>query len=61
MSSKSQIVNLAANDLDPAELARRRSQRRRSIAIALALVLFCVLFYVLTLVRMGPALFERAL
>jgi hypothetical protein len=36
--------------------ARRRG---RSIALAVALLLFAVTFYVLTLVKMGPALFDR--
>jgi hypothetical protein len=41
--------------------ARKRAQRRRSIALALALAGFAVIFYVLTIAKMGPALFERAL
>ncbi|MGV3652530.1 MAG: hypothetical protein ACO1OK_14000 [Devosia sp.] len=44
--------------LTPAEQAARR---RRSIALALALVGMVVLFYVLTIAKMGPALFDRAL
>lgn len=39
-------------------LARRR---RRSIALALALGAAVVLFYLLTIVKMGPAIFDRAL
>ena len=42
-----------------AELAARR--RRRSIALALALGGLAIIFYVLTIVKMGPALFDRAL
>ncbi len=41
--------------------ARARVRRRRSIALALALALFAVIFYALTIVKMGPALFDRAL
>jgi len=41
--------------------ARARVRRRRSIALAIALALFAVTFYVLTIVKMGPALFDRAL
>lgn len=41
--------------------ARARVRRRRSIALALALALFAVIFYVLTIVKMGPALFDRAI
>ena len=44
--------------MTPAELAARR---RRSIALALALVGMAVMFYVLTIAKMGPALFDRAL
>lgn len=40
---------------------RARLRRGRSIALALALCLFAVTFYVLTIVKMGPALFERGL
>ena len=41
--------------------ARARVRRRRSIALALALALFAITFYVLTIVKMGPALFDRAI
>lgn len=40
---------------------RSRIRRRRSIALGLALALFAITFYVLTIVKMGPALFDRAL
>lgn len=43
------------------EAARARVRRRRSIALALGLALFALTFYVLTIVKMGPALFDRAL
>lgn len=39
-------------------LARRR---RRSIALALALGAMVLIFYVLTIVKLGPGVFERAL
>lgn len=42
-----------------AERAIRR--RRRSIALALVLGALVVLFYVLTIVKMGPAIFNRPL
>lgn len=42
-----------------AELQARR--RRRSIALALALGLLVVIFYALTIVKMGPGLFDRPL
>ena len=41
--------------------ARNKLRRRRSIALGLALALFALTFYVLTIVKMGPALFDRAL
>ncbi|KKB11164.1 hypothetical protein VE25_14190 [Devosia geojensis] len=43
------------------EALRRKAQRRRSIALALALAGFALIFYILTIVKMGPALFDRAL
>jgi hypothetical protein len=41
--------------------ARARVRRRRSIYLAIALALFALTFYTLTIVKMGPALFDRAL
>ncbi len=41
--------------------ARAKIRKRRSIAIAIALALFALTFYTLTIVKMGPALFDRAL
>jgi len=41
--------------------ARAKARRGRSIALALALFAFAAIFYVLTIVRMGPGLFNRAL
>ena len=41
--------------------ARAKVRRRRSIALAIALGLFAVTFYALTIIKMGPALFDRAL
>ena len=41
------------------EEQRRAKQRTRSIAIALALVLLVVLFYVATIVRLGPDVLNR--
>jgi hypothetical protein len=45
-------------DVD-AELAARR--RKRSIVLGLVLAGLVLIFYVLTIVKMGPALFDRAL
>lgn len=43
------------------EAAFRKQRRRRSLALAVALALFALTFYVLTIAKMGPGLFERAL
>lgn len=42
------------------EAERQARQRKRSIAIALSLLFLAVLFYVVTLVKMGGALTEKA-
>ena len=48
--------------LDPAaEAARLRTRRRRSVALGAALAVFAVIFYVLTIVKMGPGILDRAL
>jgi hypothetical protein len=56
-------ANTTANVPETAEevALRRKTQRRRSIALALALGGFALIFYILTIVKMGPALFDRAL
>jgi predicted nucleic acid-binding Zn ribbon protein len=40
---------------------QKRRQRNRSIAIGLVLAGLVVLFYVITLVKMGPGVFDRSL
>ena len=54
---------IRAVELETPEMAaaRARVRRRRSIALAIALALFAITFYTLTIVKMGPALFDRAL
>lgn len=42
-----------------AEMAARR--RKRSIALGLALAGLVIIFYVLTIVKMGPAVFDRVI
>ena len=42
------------------EAERQARQRKRSIAIALSLLFLAVLFYIVTLVKMGGALTEKA-
>ena len=55
-------AHLVPNDMTPEQdAAFRKQRRRRAIALALALGLFAITFYVLTIVKMGPALFDRAL
>ena len=44
---------------EAAEMAARR--RKRSIAIGLVLGALVIIFYVLTIVKMGPSVFDRAL
>lgn len=44
--------------LTPEQAANRR---KRSIALALVLAGFAVIFYVLTIAKMGPGIFDRAL
>lgn len=39
--------------------AQRKARRSRSVAIGLALAALVVLFYVLTLVKFGPAILVR--
>lgn len=60
MSAPDELRHVEAETPEQAA-ARARVRRRRSIALALALALFAVIFYALTIVKMGPALFDRAL
>lgn len=47
----------------PAQLseAELKGRRRRSLVLALVLVGMAVIFYVLTIVKMGAGVFERVL
>lgn len=49
------------NEIAAAELARRqaRSRRARNIAIGLTLGFLVLLFYAVTIVRLGPNVFNR--
>jgi len=60
MSLDNNAVPPTSTDLQAAE-ALKRVRRRRSLALGGALALFAITFYVLTIVKMGPALFDRAL
>jgi hypothetical protein len=48
----------APTQLTEAEI---KTRRRRSIALGLVLAGVVVLFYILTIVKMGPGVFDRAL
>src|SRR5690606_4014767 len=39
--------------------AQRKAQRSRSIAIALALIAFVIVMYVVTIAKMGPGILDR--
>ncbi|UYO01505.1 MAG: hypothetical protein KIT02_16795 [Devosia sp.] len=55
-------TKLTDNGMTPEQdAAFRKQRRRRSLALAGALILFALTFYVLTIIKMGPALFDRAL
>jgi len=60
MSSPYEIRAVEAETPEVAA-AKARVRRRRSIALAIALAIFAITFYTLTIVKMGPALFDRAL
>ena len=60
MAGKNQMAKNGTPD-DEAAAALKRVRRRRSLALAGALALFALTFYVLTIVKMGPALFDRGL
>jgi hypothetical protein len=49
-----------STDLTPDEQARRR-RRRNSVALGLVLGALVLIFYALTIVKMGPAVFNRDL
>lgn len=43
------------------EVASKAARRRRSVVLGLALAGFALMFYVLTIVKMGSGVFDRAL
>lgn len=60
--AETEQAKLGPNGLTPEQEASfRRQRRRRSLALAGALALFALTFYVLTIIKLGPALFDRPL
>jgi hypothetical protein len=60
--SELEQAKLGPNGMTPEQEATFRRQRRmRSLALAGALALFALTFYLLTVVKFGPALFDRPL
>jgi len=49
------------NALKSDEELRAAARRKRSVALGLVLGVIVVMFYVLTIVKMGPAIFNRPL
>lgn len=39
---------------------QKKSRKRRSLAIALVLAFLCVLFYVVTIVKLGPNVMKKS-
>ena len=60
MSAPDEIRSVQA-ETPEAVAARNKVRRRRSIALGIALALFALTFYALTIIKMGPALFDRSL
>ena len=60
MSAPDEIRSVQA-DSPEVVAARNKVRRRRSIALGIALALFALTFYALTIIKMGPALFDRSL
>lgn len=50
-----------ADQVEKDEAERLARRRRRSIALALALGALVLIFYVLTIVKMGPGVLDRPL
>ena len=40
---------------------QKKSRRARNIAIGLAVTFFCVLFYAVTVVKLGPAVLNKGM
>lgn len=60
MSAPDEIRSVTVESPEVAA-ARAKSRRRRSIALGLVLAALVIIFYALTLIKMGPAIFHRDL
>lgn len=49
------------SNITPSEEELKRRRRRNSIALGLVLAALALIFYALTIVKMGPAVFNREL
>ncbi|ACK50209.1 hypothetical protein Msil_1240 [Methylocella silvestris BL2] len=56
MTDKAQTPVMTGVKLTPEQ---EKSRRQRNLALALAIGFFVVLFYVVTVVKLGPAVLER--
>lgn len=52
---------VAGDDRIAPTARQKKAQRARSIAIALSLIGFVVVMYVVTIVKMGPGILDRAM
>lgn len=53
------MVSVMEEDRVTLTEAQKKARRSRSIAIALALVAFVAVMYIVTIVKMGPAILDR--
>jgi hypothetical protein len=49
------------SNITPSDEELKRRRRRNSIALGLVLAALAIIFYALTIVKMGPAVFNRDL
>ena len=49
------------SNITPTDEELKRRRRRNSIALGLVLAALAIIFYALTIVKMGPAVFNRDL
>ncbi len=61
MNEQDEIVKADARHDEAEDLLRRKRQRARSLALGLGLTALAVLFFLVTIVRLGSNVFNRAL